>query len=290
MTPSLSRPYHAQRWLRAHTLATTALRPKRFPPSLCTCHCTTRSLLTATATCNLSFLHRSRPVSSLHKLHSAHITLGRYTPASNTTSASATAFARSFTTTAPSTPTTASPLALVYKHDRSSYYRRLTIASAASLCLVWLPLAYFSIAVATPPLYPTLLGPLATVATLVATHFRARRVIHTLHRAPAGLLVHTYTALGQPHRIGMVGYGDVRPQTSGSGSGGGSTAAKGYWIVQLAGYKRYFLIDKQGDVVDRDVMRRLVGTEELETEEEQARRLQQGVRGPGTLGRLQRKR
>ena len=57
-------------------------------------------------------------------------------------------------------------------------------------------------------------------------------------------------------------------------------ASKHYWIVSLEGHKRYFLVDKAGEVVDREAMRGVVGYEELESEEERARRQRDGVRGP----------
>ena len=191
----------------------------------------------------------------------------------------------SFTTSSAASPSAAAALLpLVYQHDRSSYYRRLTLAAAASLAVVWLPLCYASIVVASPPLYATLLGPLAAVATLAATHFRAHRIIRSLRRAPAGLLVHTYTALGAPHLIGTVPYGSITP-TSNAGGGGN----KHYWIVSVAGHKRYFLIDRQGEVLDREAMRRVVGFEQVESEEERTKRQRDGVKGPGTLGRLQRR-
>ena len=196
--------------------------------------------------------------------------------------------ARPLSTAAPSASTAAlsastTNLPLVYQHDRSSYYRRLTIAAAASLCVVWLPLCYVSLVMTSPPMYSTLLGPLAAVATLVATHFRASRIIRSIHRTPAGLLVHTYTALGQPHPIGLVTYNNVKPITA-------TNSNKHYWIVSLAGHKRYFLIDRHGTVHDTDAMRRVVGYGELDTEEDRLRKQRDGIRGPGTLGRLQHRR
>ena len=235
----------------------------------------------------LSFPFRPVPSSQLLTHHRRLVSIGRRPFATAVPTASTTSPAR-----APSPSASAAPLPLVYQHDRSSYYRRLTIAAAASLCVVWLPLCYVSLVMASPPLYATLLGPLAAVATLIATHFRARRIIRTLHRAPAGLLVHTYTALGQPHSIGIIPYNNINQLNSGTSSSStssSSSSSKPYWIITLQGYKRYFLIDKQGEVVDRDSMRRVVGYDELESEEERAKKQRDGIRGPGTLGRLQKR-
>lgn len=256
------------RYVNCFTRKSATLRPRQCTllcVSSSSFHCTTHpSLLT------LSLLPR-------HARFIAPFTTARPLWASAAPPASTAASARPSTAQSAAT----APLPLVYQHDRSSYYRRLTLAATASLGLLWLPLCYVSILVATPPLYSALLGPLAAIATLVATHYRARRIIRTLHRTPAGLLVHTYTTLGQPHRIGVIPYSEVKPVSSGGGSG-----SKQYWIVSLEGFSRYFLIDRAGEVVDSAVMRRLVGWEEVESEEERVKRQRDGVRGPGTLGRL----
>ena len=228
---------------------------------------------------------RLSPAISIRHFSSSLHRPAAYTHLTARPSASTPLARRSFATSSAASPSAAAtPLPLVYQHDRSSYYRRLTLAAAASLAVVWLPLCYASILVASPPLYATLLGPLAAVATLSATHFRAHRIIRSLHRTPAGLLVHTYTALGAPHLIGTVPYGSITPISNAGGGGN-----KHYWIVTLAGHKRYFLIDRQGEVLDREAMRRVVGFEQVESEEERAKRQRDGVKGPGTLGRLQRR-
>ena len=155
-----------------------------------------------------------------------------------------------------------SSLTPVYSCDRSAYFRRLTLFSAASLALVWLPLSYASLFVASPPLYPTLIGPLATVAVLVATHFRASRVVASLHLLdPRTLLLSTHSALGPPRAL-AVPFLDLTTAESivrSAASPGSAKEGEGYWPIALEGHRRYFLVDKAGEVQDRAVMRRVVG-------------------------------
>ena len=204
MASFLAQPSRLQRclsgYVRGLTITAPHFRRKRslwLSASTSTNGYTTHSPLALRSGLDCFPLHRPAQCSWLFALHVASITTGRpllATVPSASTASSARASASASVTTA--------PLPLVYQHDRSSYYRLLTIAAAASLGLLWLPLCYVSLVVASPPLYSALLGPLAAIATLVATHFRARRIIHTLHRAPAGLLVHTYngTRPATPHR------------------------------------------------------------------------------------------
>ena len=174
----------------------------------------------------------------------------------------------------------------MYSHDRSTYFRRLTLLSAASL-LVWLPLTYVALFVASPPLYFTVIGPLATVAVLLATHYRASRVVSAIHRVDArALLVATHGPLGR-RKAAVVPVLDVT--STEAIAGGAASAAKGrkgqgYWPISLAGHRRFFLIDKQGTVHDADTMRRVVGNQpELDTLNQKAQSARDRITGPPTL-------
>ena len=174
-----------------------------------------------------------------------------------------------------------STLHLVYAHDRSRFFRRLSLLSLASLVLLWTPLSYVSLFVASPPLYTALIGPLATLAILLATHHRASRTVHSIHlTTPNTALITTHTALGplSATTVPLLSLTPPPPSTSTAALG------TGYWPIQIAGLPRFFLLDKQGTTHDRTTMRRIVGDQpELEGGDERDARVQQGVKGPPTL-------